>query len=98
MQTYLHKIFKYCCSRLKVEGLKLEYQPWTMSYELFSVPVKCMTIYFIHRYSLCIMRAMPIRIYSGKSGFTQMKASFRKNWIHYLQEALGLAIFMISAC
>ena len=25
-------------------------------------------------------------------------ASFRKNRIHYLQEALGLAIFMISAC
>ncbi len=41
---------------------------------------------------------MPIRVYSGKGGFTQMKASFKKNWIHYLQEALGLAIFMISAC
>lgn len=27
-----------------------------------------------------------------------MKASFKKNWRHYLQEALGLAIFMISAC
>jgi len=27
-----------------------------------------------------------------------MKASFEKNWIHYLQEALGLGIFMISAC
>ena len=27
-----------------------------------------------------------------------MKAAFRKNWKHYLQEALGLAIFMISAC
>ena len=27
-----------------------------------------------------------------------MKASFKKNWIHYLQEALGLAVFMISAC
>src|SRR5690242_6094974 len=44
------------------------------------------------------MRAMPIRVYSGKSGFTQLKTSFKKNWIHYLQEALGLAIFMISAC
>ncbi len=44
------------------------------------------------------MRVMPIRIYSGKGGLTQMKASFKKNWIHYLQEALGLAIFMISAC
>ena len=27
-----------------------------------------------------------------------MKASFKKNWKHYLQEAWGLAIFMISAC
>ena len=27
-----------------------------------------------------------------------MKAAFRNNWKHYLQEALGLAIFMISAC
>lgn len=44
------------------------------------------------------MRVMPIRVLSGKDGFTQMKASFRKNWIHYLQEALGLGIFMISAC
>jgi aquaporin Z len=44
------------------------------------------------------MRAMPIRVYGGKGGFAQMKASFKKNWIHYLQEASGLAIFMISAC
>lgn len=43
------------------------------------------------------MRAMPIRVYHG-SGFKQMKASFKKNWIHYMQEASGLAIFMISAC
>lgn len=28
----------------------------------------------------------------------QLKAAFRKNRKHYLQEALGLAIFMISAC
>lgn len=41
---------------------------------------------------------MPIRIYTGRSGLVQMKASFRKNKIHYLQEALGLAIFMFSAC
>lgn len=27
-----------------------------------------------------------------------MKAAFRKNWKHYLQETLGLGIFMISAC
>lgn len=44
------------------------------------------------------MRAMPIRVYTNKSGFTQMKASFKKNWILYLQESLGLGIFMISAC
>jgi aquaporin Z len=44
------------------------------------------------------MRAMPIKVDTGKDGFTQIKASFKKNWIHYLQEAFGLAIFMISAC
>src|SRR5262245_18811729 len=44
------------------------------------------------------MRAMPIRIVTGTGGLSQMKASFKKNWIHYLQEALGLGIFMISAC
>lgn len=27
-----------------------------------------------------------------------MKTAFASNWNHYLQEALGLAIFMISAC
>jgi aquaporin Z len=27
-----------------------------------------------------------------------MKAAFQNNWKHYLQESLGLAIFMISAC
>ena len=48
--------------------------------------------------SLCTMRAMPIQVFTGKTGMTQMKAAFRKNWKHYLQEALGLAIFMISAC
>jgi aquaporin Z len=44
------------------------------------------------------MRVMPIRTYTGSSGWVQMKASYKKNWKHYLQEALGLAIFMISAC
>ena len=44
------------------------------------------------------MRAMPIRIFTGNTGWVQMKASFKKNWKHYLQEALGLATFMISAC
>ncbi|HRI20756.1 MAG TPA: aquaporin [Panacibacter sp.] len=41
---------------------------------------------------------MPIRIYTGSAGLMQMKASFKKNWKHYLQEAFGLAIFMFSAC
>lgn len=41
---------------------------------------------------------MPIRIYTRSSGWMQMRASIQKNWKHYLQEALGLAIFMISAC
>src|SRR5690242_8603725 len=44
------------------------------------------------------MRAMPIRVYTGKNGFTQMKASVKKNWIHYFREAFGLGIFMLSAC
>jgi len=49
-------------------------------------------------YSLCTMRAMPIRVFTGTGGLKQLVASIRKNWIHYLQEALGLAIFMASAC
>jgi len=44
------------------------------------------------------MRAMPIQVVTGSKGWLQLKASFKKNYIHYLQEALGLAIFMISAC
>ncbi len=44
------------------------------------------------------MRVMPIQVFTGSGGLKQMKAAFRKNWKHYLQEALGLAIFMISAC
>lgn len=44
------------------------------------------------------MRVMPIRIVTNKSAGVQIISSFKKNWIHYLQEALGLAIFMISAC
>jgi aquaporin Z len=44
------------------------------------------------------MRAMNIQVFSGNRGIRQLKASFRKNWIFYLQEALGIAIFMISAC
>ena len=44
------------------------------------------------------MRAMPIQVFTGKKGWIQLKAAFRKNWRHYLQESLGLGIFMISAC
>lgn len=47
---------------------------------------------------ICSMRVMPIRIYTGKSSWDQMKASYRKNRKHYRQEALGLFIFMVSAC
>jgi aquaporin Z len=43
------------------------------------------------------MRAMPIRT-RAEEGVSQMAASFKKNRVHYVQEALGLAIFMISAC
>lgn len=49
-------------------------------------------------YSLCTMRVMPIKIITGNTGYVQMKASFKKNWKHYLQEAMGLGIFMMSAC
>lgn len=41
---------------------------------------------------------MPIQVFTGTKGIMQMKAAFRKNWKHYLQESLGLGIFMISAC
>jgi aquaporin Z len=44
------------------------------------------------------MRAMPIRVFTSTGGARQMKTSFLKNWKHYLQEAFGLAIFMMSAC
>ncbi len=44
------------------------------------------------------MRAMNIRVVTGSSGLVQLKASFNKNKKLYLMEALGLAIFMMSAC
>lgn len=47
---------------------------------------------------ICSMRIMPIRVYADKQGWVQLNMSFRNNWKHYLQEALGLAIFMCSAC
>lgn len=44
------------------------------------------------------MRVMPIQVFTGASGIKQMKTAFRQNLGYYLREALGLAIFMISAC
>ena len=44
------------------------------------------------------MRVMPIRVIAGAGGFIQARASYKMNQVHYWQEALGLAIFMISAC
>jgi aquaporin Z len=44
------------------------------------------------------MRAVDIQIERTTGGISQIKASFKKNWKYYLQEALGLAIFMVSAC
>jgi aquaporin Z len=44
------------------------------------------------------MRAMDIKLTEARTGIAHIRASFRKNRVHYLQEALGLAIFMISAC
>jgi aquaporin Z len=44
------------------------------------------------------MRVMNIRVFTGTAGLAQLKASWRKNRKHYLQEASGLALFMISAC
>jgi aquaporin Z len=44
------------------------------------------------------MRAMNIRVSAGNTAMARSQASFKKNRKHYLQEALGLAIFMISAC
>jgi aquaporin Z len=44
------------------------------------------------------MRAMNIRVVTGHNGLKQLKASFCKNWRLYLMEALGLGIFMVSAC
>lgn len=41
---------------------------------------------------------MPIKVLTGKTGLVQMKTAFKINWRHYLQEALGLYIFMVSAC
>jgi len=44
------------------------------------------------------MRAMDIAAEKGVSETMQWRTSFAKNWILYLQEGLGLGIFMFSAC
>lgn len=44
------------------------------------------------------MRSMQIRVNNAGNGTVRMRAAFRKNWPYYLQEALGLGIFMLSAC
>jgi aquaporin Z len=44
------------------------------------------------------MQAVDIRIKNVSGGTARMIASFRSNWKFYFQEALGLAIFMVSAC
>jgi len=44
------------------------------------------------------MRVMPIKIITGSTGWSRLKAAFQENRVHYLREALGLAVFMVSAC
>lgn len=44
------------------------------------------------------MTPLHIKIVSGKAGFKQLVSSWRHNYRFYIQEAVGLAIFMISAC
>lgn len=44
------------------------------------------------------MRAVDIRVTKLFYGSALIKACFNKNWKYYLQEALGLGIFMASAC
>lgn len=44
------------------------------------------------------MRAVDIRIKRVVGGVSLLKASFNKNLKFYIQEALGLGIFMVSAC
>ncbi len=44
------------------------------------------------------MRAVDIRIKKVSGGFTMLRDCFRNNLKFYSQEALGLGIFMVSAC
>src|SRR5450432_2968550 len=47
---------------------------------------------------LYFMRAVDISIDRVTGGVSRLKASFSKNLKFYFQEALGLGIFMVSAC
>jgi aquaporin Z len=60
--------------------------------------VNCLTAVELVLQLFYIMRAMNIKISEGNTPISRIWNSFRKNHIYYLQEALGLAIFMISAC
>jgi aquaporin Z len=44
------------------------------------------------------MRAVDISVKSVRGGASRLRASFHKNRKFYFQEALGLGIFMVSAC
>ena len=47
---------------------------------------------------LYFMRAINIQVITDEAGIKRAWVSFAKNRLHYLREALGLAIFMVSAC
>lgn len=44
-----------------------------------------------------VMRAIDMKSGEGKGWMEKTKNTMKRNWMHYLREALGLAIFMISA-
>lgn len=64
----------------------------------FPFPVNCPTIFTSGISSLCNMRAMDIQVVTTQQGWEAAKLAFRRNKRFYLQEALGLGIFMVSAC
>ena len=65
---------------------------------MFRVRVNCLTSGGKGLPLLYSMRAMDIKLNEAVTGIARIRSSFRKNRVHYLQEALGLAIFMLSAC
>ena len=64
----------------------------------FAFPVNCPTIIATDNSSLCAMRAMNIKVVTTQEGWEAVKLAFRRNKRFYIQEAIGLGIFMISAC